>query len=81
MWWIFSPLILCFNWATAMKPWRQLLLARPLKQIHRFNWATAMKPWRQLLGRLLTLAQEAGFNWATAMKPWRPETVASIATR
>ena len=38
----------CFNWATAMKPWRPPVDVSCCCLIFTgFNWATAMKPWRR----------------------------------
>ena len=41
----------CFNGATAMKPWKSRRRVEWSPAVSRFNGATAMKPWKSETGR------------------------------
>ena len=70
-------MMICFNEATAVRPWKVGHLHCLQGQAGGFNEATAVRPWKVREDQALTQGPP-GFNEATAVRPWKGHEVENI---
>jgi len=63
--------ILCFNGATAMKPWKRWTWQTYLYSDGKLQWGHGDEAVEERIDRLRSKWEIYGFNGATAMKPWK----------